>query len=122
MTERLHFHFSLSCIGEGNGNPLQCSCLENPRDEGAWWAVVCGVTQSWTQLKCLSSSSSSSSSICGKYMGTLAQRIKEVSMKRLVDTAWIGSGLQISFFQENKKLVLGGGEFSREVSSLEGRV
>ena len=43
MTERLHFHFSLSCIGEGNGNPLQCSCLENPKDEGAWWAAVCGV-------------------------------------------------------------------------------
>ena len=58
MTERLHFHFSLSCIGEGNGNPLQCSCLENPRDRGAWWAAVSGVTQSRTQLKRLSSSSS----------------------------------------------------------------
>jgi len=50
-TERLHFHFSLSCIGEGNGNPLQCSCLENPRDGGAWWAAVYGVTQSQTRLK-----------------------------------------------------------------------
>ena len=59
MTERLHFHFSLSCIGEGNGNPLQCSCLENPRDGGAWWAVVSGVAQSRTRLKRLSSSSSS---------------------------------------------------------------
>ena len=49
-TERLHFHFSLSCIGEGNGNPLQCSCLENPRDEGAWWAAVHGVTGSRTRL------------------------------------------------------------------------
>ena len=58
MTERLHFHFSLSCIGEGNGNPLQCSCLENPRDGGAWWAAVYGVTQSRTRLKRLSSSSS----------------------------------------------------------------
>ena len=58
MTERLHFHFSLSCIGQGNGNPLQCSCLENPRDSGAWWAAVYGVTQSWTELKRLSSSSS----------------------------------------------------------------
>ena len=58
MTERLHFHFSLSCIGEGNGNPLQCSCLENPRDGGAWWAAVYGVTQRWTRLKRLSSSSS----------------------------------------------------------------
>ena len=57
-TERLHFHFSLSFIGEGNGNPLQCSCLENPRDGGAWWAAVYGVAQSWTRLKQLSSSSS----------------------------------------------------------------
>ena len=47
-TERLHFYFSLSCTGEGNGNPLQCSCLENPRDGGAWWAAVYGVTQSQT--------------------------------------------------------------------------
>ena len=62
-TERLHFHFSLSCIGEGNGNPLQCSCLENPRDGGAWWAAVYGVAQSQTRLKRLSSSSSSSSGI-----------------------------------------------------------
>ena len=51
MTERLHFHFSLSCIGEGNGNPLQCSCLENPRDGGDLWASVYGVAQSQTQLK-----------------------------------------------------------------------
>ena len=57
-TEHLHFHFSLSCIGEGNGNPLQCSCLENPRDRGAWWAAVYGVAQSRTRLKQLSSSSS----------------------------------------------------------------
>ena len=64
-TERLDFHFSmtftlqwLSCIGEGNGNPLQCSCLENPRGRGAWWAVVSGVAQSWTRLKRLRSSNS----------------------------------------------------------------
>ena len=50
-TERLHFHFPLSCIGGGNGNPLQYSCLENPRDGGAWWAAVYGVAQSWTRLK-----------------------------------------------------------------------
>ena len=56
MTERLHFHFSVSCIGEGNGNPLQCSCLENPRDGGAWWAAVYRVAQSRTRLKRLSSS------------------------------------------------------------------
>ena len=58
-TERLHFHFSLSCIAEGNGNPLQCSRLEKPRDRGAWWATIYGVMQSWTRLKRLSSSSSS---------------------------------------------------------------
>ena len=56
-TERLHFHVSLSCIGEGNGNPLQCSCLENPRDREAWWAPVYGVAQSRTRLKWLSNSS-----------------------------------------------------------------
>ena len=56
-TERLPFHFSLSCTGEGNGNPLQCSCLENPRDGGVWWAAVYGIAQSWTCLKRLSSSS-----------------------------------------------------------------
>ena len=56
MTEQLHFHFSLWCIGEGNGNPLQCSCLENPRDRGAWWDPMYGVTQSQTQLTRLSSS------------------------------------------------------------------
>ena len=61
-TERLHFHFSLSCIGEGNGNPLQCSCLENPKDRGAWKAAVYGVSQSRTRLKWLSSSSSSNQS------------------------------------------------------------
>ena len=55
-TERLHFPFSLSCLGEGNGNPLQCSCLENPRDGEAWWAAVYGVAQSRTGLKRLSSS------------------------------------------------------------------
>jgi len=59
MTEWLHFHFSLSCIGEGNGNPLQCSCLENPRDGRAWWAAIYWVAQSQTWLKWLSSSSSS---------------------------------------------------------------
>ena len=75
-TERLHFHFSLSYIGEGNGNPLQCSCLENPRDGGAWCAAIYGVSQSWTQPKRLSSSSSSSS-ICpsNEYSGLISFRI-----------------------------------------------
>ena len=56
-TEWLPFRFSPSCIGEGNGNPLQCSCMENPRDGGTWWAAVYGVSQSWARLKWLSSSS-----------------------------------------------------------------
>ena len=60
-TERLHFPFSLSRLGEGKGNPLHCSCLENPRDGGAWWAAVYGVAQSRTRLKRLSSCSSSAS-------------------------------------------------------------
>ena len=63
-TERLHFDFSLSCIGEGNGNPLQYSCLENARDRGAWWAAVYGVAQSRTRLKQLSSSSSKGGLAC----------------------------------------------------------
>ena len=62
-TVQLHFHFSLSCIGEGHGNPPQCSCLENPRDGGAWWAAVYGVAQSRTRLKRVSSSSSGRSVI-----------------------------------------------------------
>ena len=66
--ERLHFHFSLSCIGEGNGSLLQCSCLENPRDGGAWWAAFYGVAQSRTRLKRLSSSSSSSSNPSYKHI------------------------------------------------------
>ena len=76
MTERLHFHFSLSCIGEGNSNPLQCSCLENPRDGGAWWAAVSGVAQSWTQLKRLSSSRS-----CYKMSGKGAAFFKQQQVK-----------------------------------------
>ena len=70
-TERLHFHFSLSCIGGGNDNPLHSSCLENPRDGGAWWAAVYGVTQSWTRLKRLSSSSSSSPGPTKQYFRSL---------------------------------------------------
>ena len=62
-TEQLHFHSSLSCIGEGNGNPLQSSCLENPRGGRAWWAAVSGVIQSRTRLKWLSSSSTGSQKV-----------------------------------------------------------
>ena len=65
MTERLHFHFSLSCIEEGNGTPLQCSCLENPRGGGAWWAAIYGVAQSRTRLMWLCSSGSYLLDACG---------------------------------------------------------
>ena len=67
MAERLQFDFSLSCLGEGNGNPLQCSCLDNPRDGGAWWAAVYGVAQSRTRLKRLNSSSNFHLLICKMY-------------------------------------------------------
>ena len=83
MTERLHFHFSLSCIGEGNGNPLQCCCLENPRNGGAWWAAVYGVAQSWTRLKRLSSSSGSSI-----WASLVAQRVKNLTA---MQDAWVRS-------------------------------
>ena len=88
-TERLHFHFSLSCIGEGNGTPLQYSCLENPRDGGAWWAAVYGVAQSRTQLKRLSSSSSkhvlTSYSNFGNPLTTSVQSLSHV---RLFAAPW----------------------------------
>ena len=74
-TEWLHFHFSLLCIGKGNGNPLQCSCLENPRDRGAWWAAVYGVAKSRTRLKWLSSNSSSSMApICFRQKSKLVSK------------------------------------------------
>ena len=79
MTERLHCHFSLSCVGEGNGNPLQYSCLEDPRDRGAWWAAVYGVAQSRTRLKLLSSSSSSRK----KYMGSLKGKYRNAHISFL---------------------------------------
>ena len=74
MTEQLPFHFSLSCTGEGNGNPLQCSFLENPRDRGAWWAAVYGVARSQTRLKRLSSRLSVEKETA-TYSSTLAWRI-----------------------------------------------
>ena len=75
MTEQLHFHFSLSYIGEGNGNPLQYSCLENPRDRGTWWAAVYGVAQSRTRLKQLSCSSSRTEKGMATHSSTLAWEI-----------------------------------------------
>ena len=90
MTERLHFHFSLSCIGEGNGNPLQCSCLENPRDRGTWWAAVYGVAQSQTQLKWLSSSSGSRGTKFAKCLFSLwiISSFKQLRSKRLRKKLW----------------------------------
>ena len=94
MTERLHFHFSLSCTGEGNGNPLQCSCLENPRDGGAWWAAVYGVAQSRTRLKRLSSSSSSmhcslrSSSVHGISQVRILEKIAISFSRGIFPRAW----------------------------------
>ena len=79
-----HFHFSLSCIGEGNGNPLQCSCLENPRDGEAWWAAVCGVAQSRTRLKRLSSKGLPGGA-CGKELACQCRR-----HKRLGFHSWVG--------------------------------
>ena len=95
MTERLRIHFSLSRFGEGNGNPLQCSCLENPRDGGAWWAAIYGVAQSWTQLKRLSSSSSSS-------IPTIVRNLLKQGKLRRVATCqgvFQGSGLPGFMFQ-----------------------
>ena len=86
-TERLHFHFSLSCIGEGYGNPLQCSCLENPRDGGTWWAAIYGVAQSQTQLKQLSSKwSEQTIQIC---WGRAAQA-EEQQLQRFFDRIVLG--------------------------------
>ena len=108
-TEWLHFHFSLSCIGEGNGNPLQCSCLENPRDGGAWWAAVYGVAQSWTGLKRLSSSSSLSS----KTEGTERQSYPLLKYHYIVisEYLWVPDGrtevldiFQITWFKKNNNL------------------
>ena len=85
-TERLHFHISLSCIGEGNGNPLQCSCLENPRDGGAWWVAIYGIAQSQTRLKRLSSSSS----ILSNWASLVAQRLKSLpAMQETGFDTWV---------------------------------
>ena len=95
MTERLRFHFSLSCIGEGNGNPLQCSCLENPRDGGAWWAAVCGVAQSRTRLKWLGSSSMAS--LISDLGWPLQNEDCSTDLLQLVGETWLFAGETILY-------------------------
>ena len=102
MTEQLPFHCSLSCIGEGNGNPLQCSCLENPRDGGAWQAAVEGVAQSRTRLKRLSSSSSSSNYI--KRQKALINKIRDVKGEIIINTTEIQRIIREYYEQLNTKL------------------
>ena len=97
-TEWLHFHFSLSCVGEGNGNPLQCSCLENPRDRGACWAAVYGVAQSWTRLKRLSNSSSS-----GRYWRTGKPGILQFMGLHKVGHDWATSLSLFTFLHWRRK-------------------
>ena len=95
-TEQLHFHFSLSFTGEGNGNPLQCSCLENPRDGGAWWAAVYDVAQSQTRLKWLSSSSNTSK-ITRKCTGSrLAKTILKKDRSYRINVYYLMSRIFIS--------------------------
>ena len=101
-TEWLHFHFSLSCIGGGNGNPLQCSCLENPWNRGAWWAAVYGVTQSRTRLKWLSSSSSSN--LCNTYKGRNIKKNKSKWSKCLLFSSLL---YLCRMFYDNFKLGVG---------------
>ena len=90
-TERLHFHFSLSCTGEGNGNPLQCSSLENPRDSRAWWAAAYGVAQSRTRLKRLSSSSSSSTFNKTYFMAKAQHSQIHIQIQYDFSISWVNS-------------------------------
>ena len=101
MTERLHFHFSLSCIGEGNGNPLQCSRLENPRDGGAWWAAIYGVAQSRTRLERLSSSSS-------------ITRDRGSRQRKKLHYQRLSSIKQFSLFRDQEFFIRAGGEQAGE--------
>ena len=93
MTERHHFHFLLSCIGEGNDKPLQCSCLENPRDGGAWWAAVYGVAQSRTRLKWLSSSSNKLQELVkdGEACHAAVHRVAKI-------WTWLSNWTELNFF------------------------
>ena len=88
MTERLHFHFSLSCIGEGNGNPLQCSCLENPRDGGAWWAAVYGVTRVGCNLSDLAAAAAEQLNN-NKFLIKLLSPLLEISGPIVGQGSWV---------------------------------
>ena len=90
-TERLHFHFSLSRIGEGNGNPLQCPCLENPRDRGAWWAAVYGVAQSRTRLKRLAAAAAEKPSGRQEKKQTQSKRLKKKKSWRQKEKLSLGA-------------------------------
>ena len=109
MTQRLHFHFLLSCIGEGNGNPLQCSCLKNPRDREAWWAAISEVAQSRTRLKRLSSSSFFLVQLSHPYMTTE----KTIALTRQIFVGkvmsllfYMLSRLVITFLPRSKRLLI----------------
>ena len=97
FTFTFHFHFSLSCIGEGNGSLLQCSCLDNPRDRGAWWAAICGVAQSWTQLTWLSNLAQSELRLprwlSGKESACQCRTCKKCGFSPWVrKISWVGNG------------------------------
>ena len=103
-TERLHFHFSLSCIGEGNGNPLQYSCLENPRDSRAWWAAVYGVAQSRSWLKWLSSSSSISDEHRWKLLSKVLASWVQQYIKRIHYSPWSSIPMMKKWFNTWKSI------------------
>ena len=116
MTEWLHFHFSLSCIGEGNGKPLKCSCLENPRDGGAWWAAVYGVTESQTRLRRLSSSSSSNN-IYWAPQNLSASNFPKASDKGWKLLEWDSESSRCQCWFEQSSLVLGLKKWKAELNT-----
>ena len=115
MTERLHFYLSLSCIGEGNGIPLQYSCLENPRDGGAWWVAIYGVAQSRTRLKRLSSSSSSKECLLQLLAvhPCLIQDVKDTVIPEVKDTV---PTVSFTFNQASKSF--SGNQLNSQLTSL----
>ena len=122
-TEWLHFHFSLSCIGEGNGNPLHCSCLENPRDGGAWWAAISGVTQSQTWLKWLSRLSMTTSTIeseRGEWKSWLKTQHSEneehsIQSNHFMANRWVNNGNSDRFYLGEGSKITADGDYSHEI-------